>query len=240
MKSREKIIEEINNLTITAAEIEELIEIENTKFIFAYQTWYSSALKVVELLAPDRYDEFRSYYEIDPNRKTFGYGTYVIQDFIKNIVPAKIANFDFILRTKNNFNNQHAILLSIKKRANSIIDNINLALLSELQDEELENARKILLVSPRAAGALAGVIIEYHLQKVTEKNNIEIKKKNPTISDLNDPLKNQGIYDTASWRKISYLADIRNLCSHKKEIEPTKEQVGELIDGANWLIKNIQ
>jgi hypothetical protein len=30
-----------------------------------------------------------------------------------------------------------------------------------------------------------------------------------------------------------------NLCSHKKEAEPTKEQVQELIDGADWVTKNV-
>ena len=67
---------------------------------------------------------------------------------------------------------------------------------------------------------------------------MKIKKKNPTINDLNEPLKNAGIFELATWRKIAYLADIRNNCAHKKDSEPTKEQVLELIEGANWLIKH--
>ena len=45
--------------------------------------------------------------------------------------------------------------------------------------------------------------------------------------------------DTSAWRKISYLADLRNLCSHKKEVEPTKEQVAALLDGTEWLMKTV-
>jgi hypothetical protein len=41
------------------------------------------------------------------------------------------------------------------------------------------------------------------------------------------------------WRKVQYLGDIRNLCSHQKDTEPTEEQVKELIDGVNAVIKNI-
>jgi len=99
--------------------------------------------------------------------------------------------------------------------------------------------KQLLKISARAAGSLAGVVIENHLQKVTKKHGITIRKKNPTISDLNDPLKNAGVLDTPKWRKVAYFADIRNMCSHKKDVEPTKEQVIELIDGANWLIKNV-
>lgn len=84
-----------------------------------------------------------------------------------------------------------------------------------------------------------GVVIEGHLQKVASNRGVKINKKNPTIADLNDPLKSAEIIDTASWRKISFLSDLRNLCSHKKTVEPTKEQVEELIQGAEWLMKNV-
>jgi len=41
------------------------------------------------------------------------------------------------------------------------------------------------------------------------------------------------------WRKIQYLADIRNLCAHKKNEEATEEQVSELIDGVNGIVKTV-
>ena len=68
---------------------------------------------------------------------------------------------------------------------------------------------------------------------------MKIAKKNPTIADLNDPLKAASVIDTPAWRKISFLADLRNLCSHKKDAEPTKDQVEDLIQGAEWLTKNV-
>jgi hypothetical protein len=44
----------------------------------------------------------------------------------------------------------------------------------------------------------------------------------------------------ASWRRIQFLADVRNLCTHKKDSDPTKDQVTELLNGVNWAMKNIQ
>lgn len=214
---------------------------KNDSFQYKYQSWYTKALRAVQYLATDRLNEFRGYYEIDPKRKSLGYGTYVIQDYFKGVVPSRNYYPDFNTRAQviQAFFNQLTIFKSIIDRADSLIGNIEDELYSEIQDSEVAVAKQLLKISSRAAGALAGVIIEGHLQKVANNHAIKFAKKNPTISDLNDPLKSAAVIDTPTWRKITYLADIRNICSHKKDAEPTKEQVQELIDGADWLIKNV-
>lgn len=45
--------------------------------------------------------------------------------------------------------------------------------------------------------------------------------------------------DISRWRQIQFLGDVRNLCDHKKEKEPTEEQVEELIEGVEKVIKNV-
>lgn len=214
---------------------------EETQFQYDYQRWYTKALKAVDSLAPDRYAEFRAYYEVDPKRKSLGYGTYVIQDYIKGVGPNSYAYPDFDSRQQalTCFFNQITILTAISERIDSVLANIEGELYAEIQDGEIAVARQLSKVSIRAAGALVGVLIEGHLQKVASAHNLKIAKKNPTIADLNDPLKSASVIDTPTWRKISYLADIRNLCSHKKDAEPTKEQVEEMIQGAEWLTKNV-
>lgn len=214
---------------------------EAKQFQYDYQRWYTKALKVVASLAPDRLAEFKAYYEIDPKRKALGYGTYVIQDFFKGVVPNKVQhpNFDSDERTLICFFNQLTILKAIAERVESALENIEGELYAELQDSELIIARQLSKVNLRAAGALVGVLIEGHLQKVADSKGIKVSKKNPTIADLNDPLKAASVIDTPTWRKISFLADLRNLCSHKKDVEPTREQVDELIQGAEWLTKNV-
>lgn len=241
--SRKKLItNELTELYNSGAEV--FKDFQNgvvESFQYKYQSWYTKALRAVQCLASDRLIEFRGYYEIDPKRKTLGYGTYVIQDFFKGVVPSRLNHPEFNSNSQvvKAFFNQLTIFKSIIDRAESLLGNIEDELYAEIQDSEIAVAKQLLKVSPRAAGALMGVVIEGHLQKVAENHTVKVGKKNPTISDLNDPLKNASVIDTPTWRKITYLADIRNICSHKKEAEPTKEQVQELIDGADWLIKNV-
>jgi hypothetical protein len=243
MDTRERIGKEIAELYDEGLRIAQafLQKDEKQSFPGDYQDWYTKALRIVEVIASDRYSEFKSYYEIDPKRKSLGYGTYVIQDYLKGVAPSSYdyPKFDSRKQVAACYLNQLMILKSLVARVKSILSDIDAHLLSELQDAELETARGLTQVSIRAAGALVGVVVEGHLQKLTRKHSISIRKKNPTIGDMSDALKSSGILDTPTWRKITYLADIRNLCTHKKDSEPTKEQVAELIDGANWLIKTI-
>jgi hypothetical protein len=80
----------------------------------------------------------------------------------------------------------------------------------------------------RAAGAVAGVVLEKHLAQVCENHAIKVSKKNPTVGDLNDLLKSSGIIDTPRWQANQYLADIRNISDHNKAKEPTEEQISDL------------
>lgn len=242
MTKREAIRKELDALYQEGAKLAVAFQKkEDKQFQYDYQRWYTKALKAVSSLAPDRHAEFRSYYEVDPKRKSLGYGTYVIQDYIKGVAPSSYhySDFDSREQTLKCFFNQLTILHAVGERIDSVLANIEGELYAEIQDGEIAIARQLAKVSPRAAGAVVGVLIEGHLQKVAQAHALKITKKNPTIADLNDPLKAASVIDTPAWRKISFLADIRNLCSHKKDAEPTKEQVEELIQGAEWLTKNV-
>jgi hypothetical protein len=65
---------------------------------------------------------------------------------------------------------------------------------------------------------------------------LQITKKAPTISDFNEELKKHNIIDTPAWRHLQFLADIRNICCHNKDEEPTKEQVQDLINGTKKVV----
>jgi hypothetical protein len=41
------------------------------------------------------------------------------------------------------------------------------------------------------------------------------------------------------WRFIQHLGDIRNLCDHAKEREPTKEGIEDLVAGTEKVLKTI-
>lgn len=120
------------------------------------------------------------------------------------------------------------------------LKDISGVLQADLFDNELEAAKELLEKGHvRAPGVLAGVTLERHLAHVSDKHNLKLSKKKPSISDYNDALKNSGIYDVPDWRLIQRLGDIRNLCVHSKGREPTKDEVRELIDGVSKVIKTI-
>jgi predicted transcriptional regulator len=91
----------------------------------------------------------------------------------------------------------------------------------------------------RGAGAIAGVVLEKHLKQVIENHNLSTKKKHPSIADYNDLLKKEEIIGTKNWRFIQHLGDLRNLCDHNKDKEPTNDDIQSLIDGIKKIIKTI-
>lgn len=212
--------------------------VEILKFGSAYQLWYTKAVKLVELLGPDRLDEFVSYYRADPKRKAMTVETFTIQDFVRGLRPAADA-FDTHNLLAIWLVNQFQILSSMSARIDSIFADVTGHLLAELQDSEVRVASTLAKVSPRAAGALAGVVLERHLQRVADNHHVLVKKKTPTIADLNDPLKAKGVYDVPTWRKIQLLADLRNICVHQKGTEPSDAQVAELIAGVSAIVKSV-
>lgn len=245
MDKKEQIKRELTALIKESADLYEKAKkakgaAEHIGFGIDYQIWFTKTIKVVEILAKDRYAEFISYYYSDPKRKSLDSVTYSIQDFIKGVAAHKEFNgeplWDIYEISAFKIVNQAQILKSIESRVDSVLANLEIQLLLELQDKELNTAQNLLKVNIRAAGSLAGVILENHLQKIASNHTISFKK-NPTINDLNEELKKNNIYDQIIWRKILLLGDIRNLCSHKKDKEPTKEQVQDLITGVNEIIK---
>ncbi len=135
------------------------------KFGRVYQNWYSRAYKVVESLAPERLEEFISYYRIDPKRKSLDKGNYVIQDFLKGITRS---NWNDKVRenlVRMNVLNQIQILDSLSSRIDSVLQDVTGHLFAELQDAELSVAAQLKKISKRAAGALAGVVLESLFEK---------------------------------------------------------------------------
>jgi predicted transcriptional regulator len=78
-----------------------------------------------------------------------------------------------------------------------------------------------------------------HLQQVCDNHEITINKKHPTINDFNELLKQNNVIETSQWRFVQLLGDIRNLCDHGKQKEPTAADITDLIDGVNKILKTV-
>ena len=111
---------------------------------------------------------------------------------------------------------------------------------ADLFDLETESARSLEKAGYlRAAGAICGVVIEKHLKQVCLNHGIVIRKKNPTISNLIQALRDKDTISVPQWRFVQHLADIRNICDHDKGKEPTKEEIDDLISGTEKILKTI-
>ena len=246
MATKADIIKELGALAKDVTEIYALLPDSNkiNEFSRKYQAWYTKALSAVSFLAPDRLAEFKQYYEPEPKRGMLSAANYSIQDYVKGFAPPTDLitgkpDWDFVALLSFRIQSQLHILESLSARIDHVLANIESMLIASFQDDELQAAAELKKVSLRAAGAIAGVILEAHLQRTAKAHGIRITKANPTISELNDPLKNAGLYDIPAWRRIQLLGDIRNLCSHKKTREPTTAEIDDLLAGVNWAIKSI-
>jgi hypothetical protein len=209
-----------------------------------YQKWFTEAAEVIRQLLPTRLDEFVHHYKGDGKRKKLDNTTYTVQDWLMGIRSRADFEgnkyFDDSGVATSRLQTQTHILASVERRFESSLFDIRQLVQADLFDSEIDAARELLKHGfLRAAGAVAGVVLEKHLAQVADNHQVAIKKKHPTIADLNDALKAASVADVPLWRKILRLGDLRNLCDHNKEREPTIEEVGELIDGADKLVKSL-
>lgn len=214
-------------------------------FFSLYQQWYSEALEVIRQILPNRLKEFELLYQGSDKRKNINAQTYTIKDWLLGIRSSA----DILSGRKYyedagivfmQFQMQCEILKSARSRFESSLLDIRQILRADLFDSEVESARELLKNGfLRAAGAIAGVVAEKHLSDVCQTHNVSISNKNPTIGTYNDALKKEGVIDIPQWRSIQRLGDLRNLCDHNKEREPTKDEVTELIDGVEKLTKTL-
>lgn len=213
------------------------------KFHTDYQSWYSEAKALIRQLLPDRVADFARHYEKPKPRKDITYENYRIEDYLQNLTvtrgweKVKVVGPDAAIP---HFQQQLAILQSAKKRLESSLFDIRQLVQADLLDSELDAARELAKGGyGRAAGIVAGVVLEHHLAQVCSNHATPLKKKNPTIADLNDGLKDAQVIEVSTWRFIQHLGDLRNLCGHKRSADPTPQQVDDLVAGVDKITKTL-
>ncbi len=210
-------------------------------FAEAYQSWYSEAKVLIRQLLPDRLQDFVRHYEKPKPRKDITYENYHIEDYLQGLnvtrgwEKTQVVGPDAAIP---HFRQQPSILKSVRTRFESSLFEIRQLVQADLFDSELDAAKELAKHKfTRAAGALAGVVLEKYLAQVCDNHGLKILKKSPVISDLNNALKESNVIDVPQWRFIQHLADIRNLCDHNKKSEPTAEQVDDLVAGVMKITK---
>lgn len=207
-----------------------------------YQAWYSEAMAVIRQILPDRLGDFKRHYEKPKARKDITFENYHIEDYLQGLRVTRYGSEVVVDSSAAipRFEQQLAILTAAEKRFESSLFEIRQLVQADLFDSEVEAARELLKQKfARAAGAVVGVLLEKHLAQVCEDHGVTVTKKHPTISDLNDFLKNSAVIEMAQWRFIQHLGDLRNLCDHNKKTEPSGGQVTDLIDGVAKVMKTV-
>lgn len=204
----DRVRQELDGLVKDGTALVSLLETIERKavpdFASKYQSWYTRALMVVGTLLPDRLSEFRANYERSDKRKSINAMTYVLQDLVNGIrAPNElwdsrkgryVESFDMMVVGVVRLRGQIDILTSASSRLDDLLSNLRGVLQASLFDSELEAARHLLSNGHiRAAGAVAGVVLEGHLADVCASHQVPITKRDPNVSDFNDALKSAGI-----------------------------------------------
>lgn len=235
IKDIEKLVVEGDDLLAMLGSNDDLL-----RFRGGYEIWYSESLALIRFVLPDRADDFQGYYDKkneDCLKKSITYTPPRREEirFDYGYVPAQQVDY-----ARSLFENQLAILKSAQRRFNSSLFDLKFLVQADVFDNELDAAEELLKKGfARAAGAVAGVVLEGHLETVCENHSVKISKSKPTIADYNEALKNANIIEMPDWRRIQFLGDIRNLCDHKKKDDPKKEEIEDLIAGVKKIMKNI-
>ena len=206
-----------------------------------YQTWYSEAKALIRQLLPDRLSDFAGYYEKPKSRKKIDYENYTIEDYLIGLdisfLSTEVVGPDAAIPR---FRQQLSLVKSVRGRFESSLFEIRQLAQADLFDSELDAAKELANNKfGRAAGVVAGVVLERHLKEVCINHGLTLRKRAPQISDLNVALKSASVVDTPQWRFIQHLGDLRNLCAHDKKSEPKPDQVDDLLAGVAKVTKTI-
>ena len=199
-----------------------------------YNAWYNESLRIIKQLMPERLDDFVEYYKPHSGSRKRIESNAIIH--FLNDDSLSFSETEISIR----FEQQFRIVESMRSCFDSSLYTIKSILQADLFDSELDAAKELQKKGfLRAAGAICGVVIERHLSQVCERRGIKVTKKNPSISDYKSILQSNDVIDVQQMRRIELMADIRNKCDHNKNVEPTDDDITEIISGTNKIIKSI-
>lgn len=210
-------------------------------FSLEYESWFSECVALLKQVAPERLEDFRALYSSKAQRKEITYANYTLSDCLRGLIGTRYGERVYEPRSAAQPMMQQATIIDgLERRFKSTLFDIKTLVHADILDDELHASEELNKNGfQRGAGAVAGVVLEGHLGAVCERHQLTLRKKDPAISDLNDALKSAAVIDTVQWRFIQHLGDIRNKCDHKKSLEPTKDEVAELIDGVRKVTKTV-
>ena len=191
-------------------------------FISRYHQWYAVSLALVEANMLSRRDELVLIHQGNNKSSESSMLGYLRDDFMT-------LNEQFAMTRK--IRQMMGIIGSVPNYLEGRLHDLELELAQAYVGQELLEAEVLLKAGHiRAAGAIAGVLLEGHLKLLCDRHVPPIKYgKDDGISKLNEKLKNEGVYDVAQWRKVQWMGDVRNKCDHAGTDDPRPQDIADLI-----------
>jgi hypothetical protein len=139
------------------------------------------------------------------------------------------------------FHQQLRILHSVRNGLEYVLADMQGALYSEVGEHVLAATYELFRHGHgRAAGTLAGVLLEIHLAKVAAKYRVPNGANAIGIAPLNEALKRGGIYDGEVWRFIQHLGALRHTCVDASRRDPTVDELTTLFQGVETIRKTVR
>ncbi len=192
---------------------------------------YSAAYQLIKDYLPERTDDFSQYYEYRKGKNT-KQGVIDYLQFKDN--PGTNSNSDIAESLLHAFERQRNILLSTQDVVEIKELNLRKLISADVVKTEIDQAEALLASSfVRAAGVVAGVALERYLKTLCDINGIGYGSRD-TIQPVAQLLRSVGKLDIVEMNRITYLASIRNKCSHPDGA--SDDEVKSLIDEVKKLI----
>lgn len=213
-----------------------------------YQTWFSEAAALIRQLLPERHAEFVELYQSDNGNGATTVANYCIRDWLRGVristgrqTRQDDEDLHDLATVSNRFTLQLAILRATSRRFESGLFDIWRSVQSDVLSSELQTARSLAERGfPRAAGAVAGIVLVKHLGELAQSHDVEVPEACAEIATLGDVLKKEKVIDMKAWQEVRRLGDIRRLCDHVRERDPTAEEVEELISGVERITRTVR
>jgi hypothetical protein len=205
-----------------------------------YHVWYTQSLRMVAIVLPERRREFEGYYRCDEDGR---HQSTTISAILGSLSGPRVTGekrealaglFDPGL--------EQATFLHLLGMQLAILASAVPTLLPEERrpDRELQAARSLLSEGHRrAAGAVAGVVLERHLSMVAQRHGLSLSERGPASpARLDRSLRKAGVYGAARSRQIERLAELRDSCLRsKRKVSP--QLVSKLLSGVEETLQHV-
>jgi hypothetical protein len=205
-------------------------------------SWYRKALRVMQRLTAGRSQDAKGranehHYRTRPVAPETGRQTCPGMTITPNGEMIPSLRLTFLAH----FGQQLHILSAVRDGLEYVLADLHSTLYGDVANHVLAAVYKLVQQGHgRAAGALAGVLLEIHLAHVAAKYRVTMDAKSPDITRLNAALRCGGIYDGDIWRCIQRLGALRDVWGDASGRDPTIDELTTFIHEVQTVCQRVQ